>query len=210
MKIKNEIITISNGTKRYDIHNTILDIYLFKFICRQIQSSMSPGWWADLTYCLLKFDNIVEFDKDSWIPNSNFDLVVFQSNFTQNVNKSLIGIQYNYSFNSTANVNKYENNDAVTADLSDYYGRKITAIGFNTRKGAHEKVCAIVDVSNYNLYLQEKQIFTITRKDTITSDALFWSSSKNVLGPLHLAPTRRFAYFAYRRGKSRVMLWLVI
>lgn len=50
-------------------------------------------------------------------------------------------------------------------------------------------VCAILDTSNYNMYLQQNQDFSITRRDIITTDALFYSSNKNKIpGPVHLAP----------------------
>ena len=50
---------------------------------------------------------------------------------------------------------------------------------------------AVLDVSNYNIYLQENQELSVTRKDIITTDALFYSNDKTKIpGPVHLAPYR--------------------
>jgi len=78
-----------------------------------------------------------------------------------------------------------------------FQGRKITAIGFNVwfnkkiegNESTYLPILAVLDTSNYNIYLQKDQHLNITRRDIITTDTLFYSNDKEkVSGPLHLAP----------------------
>ncbi|MBR2857753.1 hypothetical protein IKE96_00850, partial [bacterium] len=49
-------------------------------------------------------------------------------------------------------------------------------------------MCAVLDTSNYNLYLQENEFFTVVRKDIITTDADFYTEWSIVKAPAHLCP----------------------
>lgn len=196
MKIKNESIIIKNGKKTYELRNTILDTYLERFVNRQMDTNYNTtDKLTDLNYILLKFDTPLEYDTSSELGNEVFDIcIIDKARIKQSIENSNISIDYTWIIGGDAFIREYATHD-VGEFLPDYYGRKITAIGFNTFwpessfGSIYSPVCAIVDVSNHNLYLQENQLFTITRRDNISSDALFWSNDKEkVPGAFHIAP----------------------
>ena len=194
MKIKNDLISIKIGKKHYDFHNLILDEYLKTFATTQVdvEENNKTKNRKNLTYLLLKFDTPIEnLNEKSVLVNEDFDVFTFDSSTIQQVSDERISVQYNYRVNSIVDFSSpnYPENIAI----SNYNGRKITAIGFNSFGGkstaVYTNVKAVLDTSNYNIYLQENQEFTVTRKDIITTDALFYTSNKNkVPGPLHLTP----------------------
>lgn len=200
MKIKNDIVSIKIGQKCYDFRNLILDEYLKKFALAQLTFNCLNRYTTrkDLSYCLLKFDTPIEnISPKSTIKNQDFDICfVGGANLKQSVSERQIAIEYTYDTNW--NVWDYKRNTANDNFLFNYYGRKVTAIGFNVTWFAYDSnpngvwkypVCALLDVSNYNIYLQENQDLSITRKDIITSDALFYSEDKGkIAGPAHLVP----------------------
>ena len=194
MKIKNDLISIKIGKKHYDFHNLILDEYLKVFATTQVdvEENNKTKNRKNLTYLLLKFDTPIEnLNEKSVLVNEDFDVFTFDSSTIQQVSDERISVQYNYRVNSIVDFSSpnYPENIAI----SNYNGRKITAIGFNSFGGkstaVYTNVKAVLDTSNYNIYLQENQEFIVTRKDIITTDALFYTSNKNkVPGPLHLMP----------------------
>lgn len=192
MNIKNEFIKIKNGNKRYEFKNTILDVYLNHFATAQTSLSTirQENNIKCLKYCLLKFDDSLIFDENTNLNNNQFDICLLNDNaeINQNISENQVTIQYNYNFCGNPFILKY-NPTAITHDISQFYGKKITAIGFNIDyQATGVSVCAVLDTSNYNIYLQEKQDFIITRKDIISTDALFWSESDKITGQSHLAP----------------------
>ena len=198
MKIKNELVSIKIGNKYYDFNNLILDEYLKRFVKAQLDKDKldSTSYNKKLNYCFLKFDTPFENLKgDTDLNNQDFDICFISKSISnQTINERQISIQYDYQISSNATIFDYSQNN-TSAKLSDYYGRKITAIGFNNTYADDSNleikipVCAVLDTSNYNIYLQENQELSITRKDIITTDALFYSNDKNkVQGPAHLAP----------------------
>ena len=196
MKIKNDLIRIKTGNKKYDFNNLILDAYLNKFVLSQLKD---PGdVWTDrlIRYCLLKFDTPFEnLQGNTQLHNQQFDVCfIFDFKLNQIISENQIIMQYEYEIKENSVFWNYAKNESETG-LSNYYGKKITAIGFNSWWGNDMNttnkylVCAVLDTSNYNIYLQENQDMTITRRDIITTDALFYSSNKNKIpGPVHLAP----------------------
>ena len=195
MKIKNEKILIKCGKKRIELRNLILDAYLNQFANAQISigNAVSTDFQKCLNYCLLKFEEPLNFDKTSKIPNENFDVALIGDELIrQEGNEKKVIIQYDYVFNANSFFYDYKKKYGGQY-MSEYYGKKITAIGFNswwtpTTKEKFIPVCAIVDVSNYNLYLQEGQEFSITRKDIIATDIEFYSPTDKIKYPVHLAP----------------------
>lgn len=213
MKIKNELVSIKIGRKQYDFKNLILDEYLKRFAKAQIQytntynnlnsTKETAVEYEDrtnllLSCCFLKFEESLDKEKND-LKNTDFDLVTsIPSKVNQDISARGVSIQYTYNlkeFSDCKNL-KY-------ANINDYNGKKITAIGFNSLSKNKEKysICAILDTSNYNIYLQEKQIFTITRKDVIQTDALFNSNSDKYKGPFHLAPFKEI-YNVYQENNE--------
>lgn len=198
MKIKNDLISVKIGKKQYDFHNLILDEYLKKFAYFQLSDNASNVWIdRKLSYCLLKFDTPFEnLQENTELHNQDFDICfLFGSRYNQTITENKIITQYEYDTSGSWNIWDYSKNTIEGVYLSNYEGRKITAIGFNswwapdTNTQIKYPVCAVLDTSNYNLYIQKNQDLSITRKDIITTDALFYSNnSSKVPGPAHLAP----------------------
>lgn len=194
-KIKNDAIIIQNGDKTIELRNTILDEYLTRFVNRQMDTNYAANVHKTfLNYILLKFDTPIEFTPSSVIQNDDFDFVLMEEPGTEQIiNNSNVSMDYTWLISQDSFVYEYESHEGGEF-IPDWYGKKITAIGFNTfwapsGMGVSTPVCAVIDTSNYNLYLQENQIFTVTRRDLISSDAMFWSNNKSkVPGAVHLAP----------------------
>lgn len=193
MKIKNEQVILRIGNKKYEFQNLILDEYLKRFARRQQDKDKLNLLKnkTELNCCLLKFDTPIEsLSETSQLVNEDFDICIDISTFTQQISQKQVSIVYNYD----SNFIMYDYNKSGKLDIKDYYGRQITAIGFNStylRNSIAEEVyvCAVLDTSNYNIYLQEKQEISITRKDIIETDAIFSSNDKSKIpGPVHLAP----------------------
>lgn len=211
MKIKNELVSIKIGKKQYDFNNLMLDEYLKRFVKAQLSTNNinQQETTLSLSYCLIKFDEPLEDIKNNSVfYNADFDICIEINTRRsvetlqklQTINQNQVTVQYtyetdNYMYGVTWDYKKNTNTDI---QISDYYGKKITAIGFNSYYldsstdssfDFEIPVCSILDTSNYNIYLQENQNLTITRKDIITTDALFYSNNKDkVPGPAHLAP----------------------
>lgn len=199
MKIKNEIVNLKLGNKQYDFNNLILDEYLKRFARFQLSEDNIAKVSDDrkLKYVLLKFDTPIEnIQTSTKLNNKDFDICFVGGTITnQTIAENQISIQYNYETQSNSLIYDYSKNTANNIRLSDYYGRKITAIGFNSNWADDSNfswktpVCAVLDTSNYSIYLQENQDFAITRKDIITTDAVFYTNNKQkIQGPAHIAP----------------------
>lgn len=191
MKIKNFINIKVNG-KSIDFHNLILDEYLKKFVDLQldIANVTAVRRRRKLSYCFLKFDTPLNFQADSTINNSDFDvcLVFGLQEYNESVSERQIVEKYRYSLQDSR-IWDYSM-QSWNEDLTQYYNRNITAIGFNTSFSTGSiytpPVCAILDTSNYNISLMENEGFELTRIDTILSDANFWAKDNRIKGPIHL------------------------
>lgn len=196
MKIKNDAIVIRNGKKVYEFKNLILDKYLEEFAeaATKVANANSTYHQKVLKYCLLKFEDNIEFNAQSVLQNSDFDIGYMDDNlFTQIANERQVTIQYNYAFNKETFIYDYNKRTGGYDLIKTYYGKKITAIAFSdwwtpTTGDFFVPVKAVLDVSKYNFYLQENQDFSVTRKDIISTDALFWSNTPKIQYPVHLAP----------------------
>ena len=197
MKIKNEVVSLKIGDKQYEFNNLILDEYLKRFITDQLDSQNLNLYnnKKTLGYCLLKFDTpFTNIQGNTELHNQDFD-ICFVGGCTYNQNEGENQIIVEYSYDTNFNVWDYSKKTGNNNYISNYYGKKITEIGFNSWWNSDEKtitkvpVCAVLDVSNYNIYLQENQELSITRRDIIETDAIFYSSNKNkVPAPVHLMP----------------------
>ncbi|MBP3464119.1 MAG: hypothetical protein J6K45_06550 [Clostridia bacterium] len=193
MKICNDLVEIKMGRKKYEFKNLILNNYLKRFAEKQLDMSGNRNFLKSirLNYCFFKFDEpITNLNENTELTFEDFDICAVDGAKTiiQDLSEGGCSIKYTYEFDWV--MWDYNKHTATDNFISNYYGKKVTAIGFFTHwlENASNKACAVLDTSNYNIYLQENQGITITRKDIITSDALFWSSNKEITGPLHLAP----------------------
>ena len=198
MILKNELVNLRIGKKQYDFHNLILDEYLKRFASKQLDKDKikEKNNSLDLHYCLLKFDNpLLNINKSSLFYNNDFDIILgprLYENKEKYGNKQEAGeqrvvVQYYYYTDSFWNYKAGTEHEEF--DIKDYFGKKITAIGFNTLDGDNLPICAILDTSNYNIYLQSNQELSISRRDIIEPDALFFSNDRNkVPAPAHLMP----------------------
>lgn len=196
MKIKNELVSLKIGNKQYDFKNLILDEYLKRFIYNQIDTTSRNILKNQnlLRILLLKFDTPFEnLSEKSILYPTDFDISFVGKSckaINTNISENLITTKYTYATGDYIyDYNKKKGGDLL---ISDYYNKKIVAIGFATNWvhfTQNNKICAVLDTSNYNIYLQANQKIECTRKDTISTDALFWSNDKRIKGPVHLCPT---------------------
>lgn len=196
MRIKNEEIKVNIGNKQYIFHNLILDAYLKKFMNYQIaniEDSRGMAYNRELDYVLLKFDTTLEYNEQSEIHNTDFDicLIYDAKKRTQIISKNVIVIDYIYK-NEEANIIVVDYSTGNSSVLANYIGKKITAVGFNTHfiptNPSILPVCSIIDTSNYNLYITDGQTLSFARKDYISSDAEFYTEIPSIEGAYHLAP----------------------
>lgn len=198
MKIKNDLISIKIGKKQYDFHNLILDEYLKSFATEQLNIDNIKTFKSmkNLKYLLIKFDTPLEnLNEKSILKNEDFDIaLLYSSTISQITNENRIITQYTYQSSDIIiwDYNK-EDHSGQSPKIYEYAGKKITALGFNTYWATslfyENPVKAVLDTSNYNIYIQENQNFTVIRKDIITTDALFYSNNMSkVPAPLHLMP----------------------
>lgn len=196
MKIENKLVSIRVGDKQYDLKNLITNEYLTRFAKTQndVQNYSLITNDKSLRYCLLKFDSKINLNDNIELHNQDFDVcfVGGVNNIEQNISQKSINIKYTYFTNF--NVYDYKKSTASNVYISDYYGKKITAIGFNSHwlNDANMQykipVLAVIDTSNYNIYLQKNQDIKIVRQDVVSTDAEFYCSNSKVTGPIHLAP----------------------
>lgn len=196
MEVKNELVSLKIGNKQYDFKNLILDEYLKRFIYNQIDTTSRNILKNQnlLRILLLKFDTPFEnLSEKSILYPTDFDISFVGKSckaIDTNVSENLITIKYTYATDDY--IYDYNKKEGGDLPLSDYYNKKIVAIGFATNwvhSTPNNKICAVLDTSNYNIYLQANQKLECTRKDTISTDALFWSNDKRIKGPVHLCPT---------------------
>lgn len=196
MEVKNELVSLKIGNKQYDFKNLILDEYLKRFIYNQIDTTSRNILKNQnlLRILLLKFDTPFEnLSEKSILYPTDFDISFVGKSYKAidtNVSENLITIKYTYATDDY--IYDYNKKEGGDLPLSDYYNKKIVAIGFATNWvhfTKNNKICAVLDTSNYNIYLQANQKLECTRKDTISTDALFWSNDKRIKGPVHLCPT---------------------
>lgn len=181
MKIKNEYVTIKTGKKNITLRNTIMNTYLSRFKSNTSEEYNYTQWFDR---CYIKLDTPLSFEA-----SDSVHVIDFNFYFTKLIREESISNNsstINYYF--TKNVNKIFN--ALTDNeeyASKYVGRKITAIGFFSSEpfGIMGMLAgAILDVSNYDIYYEEN--FSVTRRDTISTDGIFVSQSTNIEYPLHL------------------------
>lgn len=172
MKIQNESVTIKMGNKEKSFHNLILNSYidLFADSFLKFRNKM-------LTYCYIKFDTTQTINENS--TTMEYDTIL-ETNYYKT----------NETYSENTIINDYIYDIALTdyPEISEFTGHQITGIGF----GAYDNntsqflLYAFLDVSKYQIIVQEGQTITISRKDKIKSDLLFSSPFSTVKYPTHL------------------------
>lgn len=173
MKIENKEIGIKIGDKELKFTNMILNSYLDLFADSFIEFKNK-----DLPYCLLNFIQMNdEITEDS--TEMNYDLIL-EADFNKNIEV----------LSSTSIVNKYYyRNPQVGQEWSDFVGYKIKEIGFANYDYTLNKyvIYAYLNVSNYEIYVQDDQPIIISRIDKITTDMNLWGNSSKIKAPYHLS-----------------------
>lgn len=141
-------------------------------------------------------------EKQSGLRNTEFDVhyvdsldisVTNYKCFTTLTKNGCIA-RYQYTYDRHSRFRSYR--DGQVYDMADLNGRRITAIGFACNwigGGSYQstrEVLAVLDTSNYALYINQEIPMNITRVDEITSDAEFYTNNTEITGPLHLDPLR--------------------
>lgn len=183
MQVKNEYVKVKSGGKEYTLKNWIYDSYLKLFSDYQKQTYEMDGITetvnTELKTCCIKVDaplddykNASAYDFDIFIPYKNAEI-------TGNENGT--NVIYDYSSLLIDYVDKL--------DLTEYDGKKITAIGFCGITRWRDvtpvyELFACLDTSFYSIYINASEGINISRKDTILSNAV----CDGIKYPLHLAP----------------------
>lgn len=172
MKIENKEIGIKIGNKQLKFTNMILNSYLNLFADSFIDFKNK-----DLPYCLVNFNNTNNITEDS--TEMDYDLIL-EADFNKNIEVlSPISIINKY----------YYRNPQVMQEWNSYIGKPIISIGFANYNYTLNKyiIYAYLDVSNYNIIVQENQPIIISRIDKITSDMNLWANSSKIKAPYHLS-----------------------
>lgn len=187
MKIKNEYILVNNGQKQVKLHNTILNTYINKIIANQLDIDPDSRHTLLMGEIYIKFETPLTFNKDSILQESDFDIRLHYYTMNNDITPTRIIYNYFYKIDSSIySIYKISTQTFIT-DYSEYIGKKITAIGFGELHQNQGIVYACVDTSTYNLYIENsEEIFSVARRDIITTDTIFYSNSNLIRGPLHL------------------------
>lgn len=173
MKIKNKEVTIKVGNKLKTFTNLIMNSYLDLFA-----DSFLDFKDKNLPYCLVNFTKF-NLDINESSTTMEYDTIL-EADFANNV-EILSGSNI---------INKYYYKDPV-ADypyLEEFKGQTIKQLGFanwDAEKNDYV-VYAYLDVSKYQIIIQENQPVIISRVDKISSDMQFWTNNRKLKAPYHL------------------------
>ena len=172
MKVENKEVSIKIGNKEKTFKNLILDSYLDLFA-----DSFLSFKNKDLPYCLVNFTHENNINEQS--TSMNYDTIL-EADFSNNIE----------ILNENFVINKYYYKNAVAEEkeLNEFKGYQIKDIGFaNYDYQANKYVLyAYLDVSKYNIIIQDSQEVIISRVDKIESDMSLFASNKNIKAPTHL------------------------
>lgn len=172
MKIKNESVTIKIGNKEKSFRNLILNSYIDLFADSFLEFKNKL-----LRYCYIKFDTTQIIDENS--KAMEYDTIL-ETDFYK--------LKETFSENNIINDYLYDMPVLEQKEISEFVGHKITGIGFGDYDyNINQYVLyAFLDVSKYQIVVQEGQNIVISRKDKITSDLQFYSPFSSVRYPTHL------------------------
>ena len=173
MKVKNLEVSIKVGNKQHKFTNLILNKYLDLFA-----DSFLEFKDKNLDFCCVNLTN----EKTLITAESTempFDTIL---EFNSAERSELL------TENTVINKYNYENSLAGYQPLSSFIGQYIKQIGFGIYDYEAKKfeLYAYLDVSKYNIVVQEGQPIIISRMDKVSTDMNFWSNSNAVKCPYHL------------------------
>lgn len=178
MKIKNKDVTIKIGKKQLSFKNLILDSYIELF-----RDSFLEFKNKTLNYCFLKFNSFQEINCQS--KEMDYDVVLTSryEKIHQIYTENVIINKYIYD-------EEYIDNIDFTDTINNHSGEQLCGVGFGRIEYEEEKpkikIYAFLDVSKYNIIVQEFQKIIISRVDKVTTDLLFFSPFADIKYPYHL------------------------
>ncbi len=183
-KIKNVEIDIKIGKRQYKLKNLILDTLLNSYAKKLVDEYDQMR--TVIGSCMLKFSPLGHVSSNSLITCDEFNICISTINISS-INSSNKIIK-KYVFNSEDEyIYDYSKQYSQNIKISDYVGNKIYALGFSfAGSDSTLNVDAVLDVSNYDLYIYEGEEILITRIDEISTDAIFTSLHEKVKFPVHL------------------------
>lgn len=184
-KIKNVNIDIKIGNREYKLRNlilnTLLNSYANKLVTQYDQMRTILG------SCMLKFSNLGKVTSDSLIRCDTFDIEISTINISSFNSTNKIVNKYIYN-SEDGYIYDYSKGTSQNIRISDYRNQKIYALGFSfSGSDATLNVDAVLDVSNYDMYIYDDEEILITRIDEISTDAIFTSLHEKVKFPVHLS-----------------------
>jgi hypothetical protein len=183
-KVKNIAINIQIGKREYCFKNLILDILLNNYAESLVDNYESI--FKSLQNCCISFSPL-EIKEDMVITNDTFDIGLFSCISKTIGSQNKITNKYVYTSEDDC-IYDYTKKTADNIKLKDYIGKKICTLGFSYFFTPKWNTTAILDVSNYDIYIQEGEELRITRIDEISTDAIFTSLHENINSPIHLYP----------------------
>lgn len=183
MKIKNDYIKIKTNSKETTLHNYIYDNYLRNFTLSQYVLGLQDNSYNEninlndkkmIKRLYIKFTTPLEDYTNASVSDFDIYMIIYDSINKTTTNNS-VSVFYIYNL---------DNVSSLSESLEEYYGEKITALGF----GDYEDIMACVDTSLYDIYLLEGEHMQIMRKDIISTDG-------ECVGydyPVHLSPLENY------------------
>lgn len=182
--IKNKAVDIKIGKKSYNFTNLIMDKLLNTYANSLIDDykNLNKG----MLQCLISFQTM-NITPEQELKSSAFDIAIVNSNYSVTsseqkiITKSVCDTENTYIYD-------YAKKTANNIKISDYAGNKICYLGFSYVIHPNAYVLATLDVSNYDIYIQDNEEIVVTRIDEISTDAIFISLSDKINAPVHLLP----------------------
>lgn len=178
MKVSNEFVRIRTGNKEKIFRNLILNNYL-----KLYADSFLEFKDKTLNACLINFTHDNNITEDSTSMGYDLPIIADSRDIFQKNSPTQITTEYYYRRQISGEDIYISNN------YKQWFGSTIKDIGFahydyGTQK---YKLYAYLNVSAYNVVLQENQPLAVVRQDKVTSDYDFWSNSPRVNAPFHLS-----------------------
>lgn len=172
MKIKNESVTVKVGDKERIFTNLILNNYLDLYAESFVE--FKQKWLPD---CFIKFSETQPIDENS--TTMDYDIVL-EAQFKD--------MQQIFTKNNVTNKYMYYEEFATSKSLADFTGKPIAGIGFGIYNYETQEctIYAFLNVSRYNIIIQENQNLVISRIDKIITDLKFYSPFSEATFPTHL------------------------